>query len=103
MAGTSVSAWRRPRDDLEQGDHALVPADGHAHLLGRGLDAEDQHGARHGASAPLEDRPNAPPTGGRRGVTTMSRVHRRRAGDVVVVVVVVEASVFADVRRRTSR
>ena len=31
---------------LEQGDHALVPAERHADLLGRRLDAEDQHGGR---------------------------------------------------------
>ena len=30
--------------DLEQGDDALVPADGDAHLRRRRLDAEDQHG-----------------------------------------------------------
>ena len=29
--------------DLEQGGHALVAAEGHAHLLGGRLDAEDQH------------------------------------------------------------
>jgi hypothetical protein len=30
-------------DDLERGDDPLVPAEGDADLLGRGLDAEDQH------------------------------------------------------------
>ena len=73
MAGTSVSAWRRPARRLEQGDDALVPADGDAHLLGGRLDAEDQHGTRHGATARSSSSQRAahcaPP-----GVTTMSRV-----------------------------
>ena len=33
--------------DLEQGDDALVPAERHADLLGRRLDAEDQHVTAH--------------------------------------------------------
>ena len=36
--------------DLEHRQHALVTADGHADLFGRGLDAEDQH-ANHRQSA----------------------------------------------------
>ena len=44
IAGVRISAWRRPRADLEQGDDALVAAEGDADLLGRRLDAEDQHG-----------------------------------------------------------
>ena len=45
---------------LEQAEHALVPADRDADLLGRGLDAEDQHGVRR-ATRPLAR--SAPPSG----------------------------------------
>ena len=68
IAGARVSAWRRPRADLEQADHALVPAERHADLLGGRLDAEDQH-ARRLSTTPCRSDRSAP----------SSRVAQRRA------------------------
>ena len=45
---------------LEQAEHALVPADRHAHLRGGRLDAEDQHehtAARSAAQRAAHDGP----------------------------------------------
>ena len=41
----AISAWRLPRLEWTEAEHALVAADGAADLHGRGGDAEDQHGA----------------------------------------------------------
>ena len=92
IAGVSVSAWRRPLGDLERGDHALVAADRDADLLGRGLDAQDQHAAQHGRSAserlhgarrsgpsgrPTPRRPRAARSRGTRSRRTRRRRRRR--------------------------
>ena len=65
--GASDSAWRLPRLEWIEAEHALVAADGAPDLHGRGGDAEDQHGAASGPS------PAAPARGRSAGVSAGAR------------------------------
>ena len=97
IAGVRISAWRRPRVDLERRDHALVAADRDADLLGRGLDAEDQHRYASSARPRRSHRPAHPDPLACSSISRMPESEKSSAvGAVVARSVVIEVAGEAD-------